>query len=83
MEVKEMLLSVLMAHDSILWMHPSLFDQSPTEGYLSCFYSLQHILLLQNSAVVKNLAVPSFLTFTSVLGQISPEVELENGFRCV
>lgn len=60
MDVKERLLSVLRAYDSILWMYPSLFDQSSTERHLTCFSSLQNILLLQNSAVMNNLVHPSF-----------------------
>lgn len=66
-------------------MDPSLFDQTTAEGLLNCFYSLQNILLLQNSAVMNNRVhhLFFFLTFTSVLGQIPLEVELENGFGCV
>lgn len=54
MDMKKLLLSVLRTYDFILWMYPSLFDQSTAEGLLNCFYSLQNILLLQNSAVMNN-----------------------------
>lgn len=60
-------------------MYPGLFNQPPTEGHLSCFYSLRNVLLLQNSAAMNNLVHPSCWTFTSVLGQISLEVELGHG----
>lgn len=64
-------------------MYPGLFNQPPTEGHLSCFYSLRNVLLLQNSAAMNNLVHPSCWTFTSVLGQISLEVELGHGSGCV
>ena len=61
----------------------SLFNQPPTEGDLHCIYSLQNILLLGNRASVNDLVHPSLWTFTSVLGQIPLEVELEHQLRCV
>lgn len=61
----------------------SLFNQSPTKGHLNCFYSLQNILQLQNSATMNTLVHPSLWTFTSVLGQFPLEAELGREFRCV
>lgn len=80
-DVKKLLLSVSRAYDPILWIYPSLFNQSPMEGHLRCFYSLQNILLLRNRAAMNNLVHPSFWTFPSVLGQTPLEVELGHGFR--
>ena len=51
MDVEELWLSVLRAWDSIPWMSPSLFNQSPTKGNLNCFYSLQNILHLQETGL--------------------------------
>lgn len=76
MDIKELLLSVLRAYDAIMWMYPSLFNQSLTAGHLSCS-CLQNIFLLQNGIAMNNLVHPSFWVFISFLGQIP----LETGAR--